>query len=360
MDSIYLNLNNTASYGSKRALLTAYRKKNPKTTKNDIEQYLKSVNSYTLHKNQKKKFKRRKYLVKSPGYILSADIAFIDHYTKSNDGVKYLLILIDLFSRYLTIYPLKNIQKNSVMNALKCFISKDSIYAYKKLFTDEGKEFTNKKINTFYKVNNISWYTVHNKEIKSGIAERVIKTVKNTIHRYITQTNKERYIDVLDQIVEKYNKTSHVSLLHKSPREVHLITNPKSIIEFNKQMYKKHMVSKNTSVLPKLSINDSVRLVSPKKIFDKGYFLKNTREIFKIASINQDTSPLTYVVKDLEDKPVKGNFYREELIPVTDTGLYNIEVVKENKKLGTVLIRYTDYPNSESKWVKKKELIKRD
>ena len=360
MDSIYLNLKNTASYGSKKALLVEYKKKNPKATINDIEEYLKTVNSYTLHKNQKRKFKRRKYLVKSPGIVLAADVAFVPQYKKSNDGVNYLLFLIDLFSRFLTVYPLKNIKADSVISALKNFISKDSIYMYKKIFTDEGNEFTNQKIKTFYKTNNIIWYTVYNKEIKSGMAERVIRTIKNTIHRYITQNNNERYVDVLDQIVGKYNETQHVSLLYRAPREIHLMTSARSIIDFNQKMYKKHASSKSVSVLPKLSINDSVRLANPQKKFDKGYYLKNTREIFKIASVNNHMIPVTYVIKDLENIPVKGDFYREELVPVKDTGLYNIEIVKENKKRGNVLVRYIDYPNSTSKWVKRKELIKGD
>ena len=54
--------------------------------------------------------------------------------------------------------------------------------------------------------NNIEMYSTHN-EGKSIVAERFIKTLKNKIYKYMTSFSRNVYIDILDDIVNKYNNT---------------------------------------------------------------------------------------------------------------------------------------------------------
>ena len=49
-------------------------------------------------------------------------------------------------------------------------------------------------------------YSIHN-EGKSVAAERVIRTLKNKIDKYMTAISKNAYIDKLDNIVNEYNNT---------------------------------------------------------------------------------------------------------------------------------------------------------
>ena len=51
-------------------------------------------------------------------------------------------------------------------------------------------------------------YSTHN-EGKSVIAESFIRTFKNKIYKYMTSVSENVYIDKLDAIVDKYNKTYH-------------------------------------------------------------------------------------------------------------------------------------------------------
>ena len=63
--------------------------------------------------------------------------------------------------------------------------------------------------------------------------------------------------------------------------------------------------------------------------FLKGYFLENTLELFKIKKMNFDHNPITYEVCELNDQVVKGSFYKEELVPVEDSGLNDIKILEQ-------------------------------
>ena len=49
-------------------------------------------------------------------------------------------------------------------------------------------------------------YSTYN-EGKSVVAERFIKTLRNTVQKYMTAVFKNVYFDVLDDIVDNYNNT---------------------------------------------------------------------------------------------------------------------------------------------------------
>ena len=58
----------------------------------------------------------------------------------------------------------------------------------------------------FLQNNDTEIYSTHN-EWKSVVAERLIRTLKDKIYKYITSVSKYVYIDKLDDIVNKYTNT---------------------------------------------------------------------------------------------------------------------------------------------------------
>jgi len=130
-------------------------------------------------------------------------------------------------------------------------------------------------------------------------------------------------------------------------------------------MYKDRKHDKNKSIANKLSVGQDVRLKSADSTqnkFTKSYFVQNTREIFKVSEINEKYRPVTYIISDLEGNKLKGQFYRQELIPVTDSGVYNIKIMKSRVRKGVkeTLVKYVDYPNASPKWIPVNELMKKD
>ena len=280
-------------------------------------------------------------------------------YSVANNGVKYLLVFIDMYSRFLIVKTLKSLKYSSVVPVLREFFE-ENIYSYKKIFTDEGSEFISKEAKQIYKRFNVKWYTVFNKKIKSGIAERVIRSLKQKIGKYITLNNSEKYVDVLQDIVSAYNCRKHNSLKKATPIDIHFMNENKKILRFSYNVYKNDDTRKRKSVAKILSQNEYVRLKGANlDNFKKEFFIQNTREIFKIHSVNHTHDPVTYNVEDLENKPIKGVFYREELIPVVNKGVYDINILKTRKVKGKkqYLVKYINYPDSEDRWINARDLV---
>lgn len=358
MESIYTDITNPASLSGVKRLHDAV--KNQGITNTAVKSFLEGEKSYTLHKVGRKRFRRRKYFTSAPGIVISADTAYMLQYTKSNDGCKYLIVFIDMYSRFLTVFPAKSLSTKDIIPILESFFT-NSIHSYRKFYSDEGVEFCSKSAHKVYTRFGVGWYTTYSKEIKSGIVERVIKTLKNKISKYITLNNSERYIDVLDTIVETYNKTPHQGLSMRTPLDVHMMHNTRDLLRLSKILYKSKPSARPSSFSSELPEGKAVRLQSAKisqNPFAKSYFIQNTEEIFEISAVNRDHSPTTYNIRDLEGNEVKGVFYREELIPVTNTGLYDVEIIRSKKVGGKkkYLVKYIHYPTCDAQWLDEQTL----
>ena len=123
-------------------------------------------------------------------------------FSKYNDGVTFLLLVIDIFSKYGWAIPLKNKEGKTVAEALKTIFKERKP---EKLWTDKGKEFYNKDVKDL-----IELYSTENEE-KSSIVERWIRTMKEKMWKYFTDNNTYTYIDILPDPVEDYNNTIHSS-----------------------------------------------------------------------------------------------------------------------------------------------------
>ena len=75
-------------------------------------------------------------------------------------------------------------------------------------------------------------HSTHN-EGKSVVAKKIIRTLKNKIHKYMTSVSRNVYIDNLDYIVNKFNNAYHITTKMK-PVNVKLST----YINFNKEINK--------------------------------------------------------------------------------------------------------------------------
>ena len=116
-----------------------------------------------LHKPIRRKFKRRRVLVTGIDKIWAADLADMQAFSKFNRGIKYLLAVIDVFSKYGYLIPLKDKTGKSVASALKTIFKERKP---EKMWVDKGKEFYNKDVKEL-----IELYSTENEE-KSSVVER--------------------------------------------------------------------------------------------------------------------------------------------------------------------------------------------
>ena len=165
------------SFTGIRGLLRTAKKYDPTITKNDVVQFLQNQSSYTLHKITPKKFSRRKILAPKPGIIASCDLADMTQLSKYNGGYKYILIFIDVFSRFAQAVPVKQKEGKTIASALRTILESGYFDKLSRLNSDEGKEFYNQHVNRLLTSKDIILYSVSSREIKASIAERLIRTI---------------------------------------------------------------------------------------------------------------------------------------------------------------------------------------
>ena len=158
-----------------------------------------------LHKPIIRKFKKRKVYSSFRDNIWGVDLADMQLLSKFNKGFRLLSCVIDIFSKYAWVIPLKDKKGISIVNAFQKILD-DSKRKPNKIWVDKGSEFYNNSFKKWLKNNDTEMYSTNN-EGKSVIAERFIRTLKTKIYKYMTSISKNVYIDKLDDIVNKYNNT---------------------------------------------------------------------------------------------------------------------------------------------------------
>ena len=206
-------------------------------------------------------------------------------------GIKYLLCVIDLFSKYAWVIPIKDKKGTSIVNAFKKIFS-DSNRKSNKIWVDQGSQFYNKSFKDFLKINNIKCIQ-HTMKENSLMMKDFFRTLKNKIFKHMTAISKNVYYDVLNDIVDKYNNTVHRTIKMK-PIEV---TND-YYAEYNEIGNKKD---------PKFKVVDNVRISKYKNIFAKGYTPNWSEVVFVINKI-KNTVPWTYSITDLNGQEITGSF----------------------------------------------------
>ena len=215
---------------------------------------------------------------------------------KWNQGYRYLLMVLDLFSKYGWIVPLKDKKGETVAEAFKTIFKEDRKPQY--LWTDKGKEYYNKNMRELLEKNNITLYSTENEE-KSSVYERWNRTIKTKMWKQFTVQG--IYLDILPKILSQYNNSKHSSI-KMTPIEASKKKN-ESAVYFN--LYGD---MKQSSPKPRFKIGDKVRISKYKrKVFDKGYTPNWTEEIFLVDKI-QSTNPITYRLKDLNNEKYKAAF----------------------------------------------------
>ena len=166
-----------------------------------------------LHKPIIRKFKRRKVHAAFKDNIWGADLADMQLISKCNKGVRFLLCIIDIFSKYAWVVSLKGKQGVSIVPAFQSIL-KQSNRKPNKIWVDKGSEFYNTSFKKWLQDNDIVMYSTHNEE-KSVVAERFIRTLKSKLYKYMTLKSKNVHIGKLDDIVNEYNNTYHTTIKMK-------------------------------------------------------------------------------------------------------------------------------------------------
>ena len=276
-----------------------------------------------------------------------ADLCDMREFAATNDQHKFILTVIDVFSKYAWAIPLKDKSAQSIKHAFED-IFKERIPD--NLQTDKGKEFVNATVQALFKAHDINFYTTQNPDVKAAVVERFNRTLKTYMWRYFTHKQTRTYVDVLADLVYAYNHRIH-SVIKMAPADV--------TEEVSRQVYfnlyrNKHLVKQK----PKLVVGDHVRVTREKSTFEKGYEINWSREIFKISKIIR-RDRVVYEIVDLADEPIVGTFYQLELQKISLPETYKIEKVLRTQGKGAnrkLFVKWTGYPDKFNSWIQASDL----
>ena len=206
-----------------------------------------------LHRPARRVFPRRKVISLFKDDLWQADLIDMQQHSRKNGGFKYILIVIDTYTKYVWIQALKNKSSAEVTKKMFNILKTNNP---KLLQTDNGTEFYNRPFQDLMKKYNIKHYSTYS-SIKAGMVERVIRTIKNKMYKYFTATGSWNWYNSISKLISNYNNTKH-SKIKCTPFEAR-----KKQVSFKLNNIK---IKK-----PKFKINDKVRISKYKHIFDMGY-----------------------------------------------------------------------------------------
>ena len=130
-----------------------------------------------------------------------------------NKGFRFLLCIIDIFSKYAWVVPLKGKESAIIVNVLQK-LWKESNKKPNKIWVDKGSKFYSNSFKKWLKDDDIEMYSTNNEE-KSVVAEIFIRTLKTKIYKYMTAISKNVYIDKLYDVINEYNNICHATIKMK-------------------------------------------------------------------------------------------------------------------------------------------------
>jgi len=157
-----------------------------------------------------------------------------------------------------------------------------------------------------------------------------------------------KYIDVLDDFVERYNNTRHSSI-KTTPVEA---SKKENEVRVHRNLYQ---VFQRRPIHAKLKTGDKVRIIKKKGLFEKGFTPNWTEEVFTASKI-QRTNPVTYKITDYNGEEIHGTFYEQELQKTTQEVFRIEKIVKKGKTRS--LVKWRGDPKNFNSWVDNKDLIK--
>ena len=301
----YTNPRSKAAFGSRRNLIAASQ-----CPSAHVDRYLNSSETYTKFKLTRKRFVRLKVVSYRLNEIWSIDLADMQKLAASNNGIGYLLVAVDILSRYLWVEPLKVKTSQACKEALKKIIVKNgkpplpkicsATHQPEKIWVDKGREFAG-DFATFCRSKGIDIYSTKS-ETKSALAERNIRSIKSLIFKYMHEHDRNTYIDHLDQVVSiinrRVNRMTKLAPISVSKKDVPNLVS---------------LCHTNAPQKPKFKIGDQVRIRRKIDTFHRGYKIQFTEELFTVTSI-PTINPPTYTVKDSNNEIIQGKFHEPELV----------------------------------------------
>lgn len=361
LKDIYSNPTKPASFSGPDKLYR-FVKKDGKydISKYKIRKWLQRQEPYSLHKPARRRFHRNHVISAGIDDLWMCDLIDMVKFHKWNKDFKYILLAIDVFSKFVWLRPLKNKTGTSVAEAFKDIFDK-SRKTPRRLVSDKGQEFRALMVRELMDKLNILYSPTQN-ETKASVSERAILTIKNRLYRYFAYKENYEYLSVLQNIAESYNNTFHRTI-GTAPTDVN-ISNAEEVrlaTYFSRMKADKKYPSTKRKHF-KFKVGDYVRISHLRNMFTRAYDETYTGELFRVSKrYFRGTIPV-YRLKDMNEEDIKGTFYQSELqkVDYDPNQLWKLERILKSRGRGDnkqYLVKWKHYPSKFNSWIRASDVI---
>jgi len=329
------------------------------TSKEKAKKALEHIDSYVLHREYKKPRVYNSYFIYNRRDLLQADLIDIRSIHRENDGTKFLLLIIDVFTKKIWLYPLQDKKGVTMRATLSRWLNE--LRSKPKVFqTDAGTEFFNRNVGDLFAGYGIEQRVARGTS-KASIAERANKSIQILIYKYLTDKETLRYIDVLPQLVKTYNRRGHRTLDMMPPFEADKPRNEERVRGIHVLRYQS--VPKKKA---RFKLGDTVRIKTQAKSGvssnRRAYAEQFFGEYYRIMRINRTMPVPLYYLKSMDSgNMLDQSFYGEDLTRVRGD-IFKIENVIPNRIRGRgrnrqILVKFKYFTNPE--WIFERDIIER-
>ena len=356
LSEIYFDPKQPSAFSGPLKVYNTLVKRKVRVTLPQVVEWVQNQDAYSLLRPVRYRFHRQRIVTSGLDDMWDADLADVANISQHNGGIRYWLVVIDVFSRHLWVIVTKTKGQKDMVAAFKMLLHNTKRRPHV-LRTDSGKEFTNRGVRELLSAAEIKHFTTKN-ETKANYAERVIRTLKGLVHRYCAHNQTYKYDAVLQDLVQNYNSRPHTSLNGRAPADINQANEP----VVWKEMYVDTVVKQRAKPF-RLKIGDTVRISHLKYAFQRDYHQKWTQELFVVAQRHRKGIHKLYRLVDQMQEEVEGLFYEAELQKVqkADDALYHVEkILKRRTRQGQeeVLVSWVGHPAKFNQWVRLKDLKK--
>ena len=235
-----------------------------------------------------------------------------DYGPENNRGYRYVLVIIDNFSKYGFTTPLKNKNAQTITNSFENnLISSKS----KPDFLEEDRDtgFYNSMFQDFLNKNNIKLYS-RNTSLGAVFEERFNRIIRDLLKRPVFEKGDGKWIQILPTKTKQYNNRIHTSTK---------LTPSQASLNKNEGYVYNNLLDQRKKKNPMFQLNDLVRIAELRKTFSKGDTTNWSYKVYKITELINDTIP-SYKIDNLKER------YNEALLKKTELSMNeNISVLKK-------------------------------
>jgi hypothetical protein len=280
----------------------------------DIRKFLQNSSTNQIHLPSKTAI-HQPIITNRPFERIQADIVDLSNISGYNQDHRYLLNVVDHFSKFAWSFPLKEKSADQVLLCLNPLLKE---HLPKILQTDNGKEFVNVKLKKVCDDLGIIQITSLPYSPQSqGLVERFNKTLKNMLFRLFTDTGNQNFTKNLASVLYEYNNSWH-STIRDYPANVLSGKTKNKVIHNRIVAAAKKMTDTPIDIL-KIGQYCRIAMFTLKEIrkdqFRKKYVPQWSEKVFKIVGRSRGIDPL-YTLRDTDGKMTLKTYYRNELLPI--------------------------------------------